>query len=83
MDNSKARPKIIKVDQNVVARTRGNHIENGWPHYSRRTGLCLCLDPCCLGINGCRCRGCKCKIMPGEYHTERSPLPLTSADIIL
>lgn len=71
----------VKVDQNNVARERGAHVENGWPHYSKWSGLCMCLDACCQGERGCKCKHCPCQRMP-ERHTERFPYPLASANII-
>lgn len=68
-----------KVDQNEVARMRGAHIPDGFPHYSHHSGLCMCLASCCMGANGCRCKGCICQQIP-EWHTDRSPLPLTLVD---
>lgn len=37
------------------------HSANGFPHIAAsgaHKGNCLCLDTCCFGPNGCRCRGC-------------------------
>lgn len=69
-----------KPDQNTVVRERGAHVDNGWPHYSRINGLCMCLDTCCQGERGCKCKSCLCRRLP-EWHTERRPLPLPLVDI--
>jgi hypothetical protein len=34
-------------------------------HISRRTGMCMCLDTCCQGDDGCKCKSCRCR--QGEY----------------
>ena len=72
-----------KRDINEVRRERGAHIENGWPHYSRYTGLCMCLDFCCQGEKGCKCKFCPCMKYPKiELHSARSPLALPLANTI-
>lgn len=52
-------------------RTKGSpmgHSENGWPHFSTKfPHFCMCLDSCCQGENGCKCRLCICRI-PGIEH---------------
>lgn len=78
--NYRGNPKR-KVDINAVVRERGAHVDNGWPHLSRHSKLCMCVDSCCQGANGCKCKMCLCQRLP-EWHTERSPYPLPSADII-
>jgi hypothetical protein len=70
-----------KVDQNEVARMRGAHIPNGFPHFSSITGRCMCLDSCCQGERGCKCKGCPCQAIP-DLHSESPLLPLISEDII-
>lgn len=72
-----------KADRNVTARERGTHIENGFPHFSTNSGMCMCLDPCCMGEKGCKCRSCPCRQFPEmELHSVISPLVLTSANTI-
>lgn len=34
----------------------GNH--NPVTHYSSKTGACMCIEKCCIGDGGCKCRGC-------------------------
>ncbi len=37
------------------------HTPLGWPHFVRsgpHAGNCLCLEKCCFGNSGCKCRGC-------------------------
>jgi hypothetical protein len=36
------------------------HIPNQFPHLNSKNGRCMCLNPCCLGPGGCRCRSCNC-----------------------
>jgi hypothetical protein len=37
------------------------HIENGFPHHSSiAPELCICLDECCNGPAGCKCKSCMC-----------------------
>jgi len=50
-----------RFDRVGTAQLQGRHIPNGFPHYSSRTGLCMCLDLCCQGIKGCRCKFCPCQ----------------------
>lgn len=39
----------------------------GWPHRDSK-GNCLCLNKCCLGDSGCKCRSC---LGESHAHTER------------
>jgi hypothetical protein len=50
-----------RFDRVGTAQSEGRHVPNGFPHYSSRTKLCMCLDLCCQGIRGCRCKYCPCK----------------------
>jgi hypothetical protein len=53
--------RSIKTDRILTAQTQGRHVPNGYPHYTSNTGLCMCLDPCCQGKSGCRCKYCPCQ----------------------
>jgi len=50
-----------RFDKVRTAQNQGRHVPNGYPHYSSRTGLCMCLDLCCHGSNGCKCKYCPCQ----------------------
>ena len=53
-----------------VERQRMGHSENGWPHFSGQFPFfCMCLDSCCQGESGCKCRHCVCRIA-GISHGE-------------
>ena len=44
------------------------HSENGWPHYSYKfPHFCMCLDSCCQGEAGCKCRQCICRLAGIEH----------------
>lgn len=58
-----------KADRAKIAQSRGTHVDNGWPHYSSITGLCMCFDPCCNNDQGCKCKYCPCRIL-GKDHSE-------------
>ena len=49
-----------KADRLAIAHSEGRHVPNGFPHFSSITGRCMCLDPCCNGVNGCKCKPCPC-----------------------
>jgi hypothetical protein len=59
----------VKSDRVLAAQMQGRHVPNGFPHYSSNTGLCLCIDLCCQGRNGCKCKFCPCQ-MAGKDHSE-------------
>jgi len=59
----------VKTDRILAAQQQGRHVINGFPHYSSNTGLCLCIDLCCQGKNGCKCKYCPCQ-MAGKDHSE-------------
>jgi hypothetical protein len=49
----------------------------GFPHFSTRTGACLCLRPCCWGPSGCKCKtGCS-----GVGHSS-CPAALAAAETV-
>jgi len=48
------------------------HIQNGFPHYSRISDLCMCLDNCCHSERGCICRTCQCRIRPNGHSRSAS-----------
>ena len=56
-----------KKDQREESRKESRHVDNGFPHYSSKTLMCMCLDSCCNGINGCKCRGCPCRTGQMEH----------------
>lgn len=56
-----------RADNLKIAQEQGRHVPNGFPHYSSKTGLCLCIDPCCQGKNGCRCKFCPCQITEKDH----------------
>lgn len=61
----------VKTDRILTAQTQGRHVPNGWPHYSTNNGLCMCLDLCCNGKSGCRCKFCPCQ-WGEQIHGKRS-----------
>lgn len=67
----------MRYDKIRSAQRQGRHVPNGWPHYSSRTGLCMCLDPCCMGESGCRCKFCPC-----QYGINNHELRLTLGNTI-
>lgn len=52
---------IRKADRLKISQEQGRHTQNGFPHYSSRTGLCMCLDLCCQNEKGCKCKFCPCQ----------------------
>lgn len=39
---------------------KNKHEDAGFPHFSSRTGHCMCDDTCCMRDAGCRCKQCPC-----------------------
>lgn len=56
-----------KTDKVKAAQSQGRHVPNGFPHYSSRTGLCMCLDLCCQGNRGCKCKFCPCHYSQNDH----------------
>jgi hypothetical protein len=48
------------------------HISDGFPHKSSITGLCMCLDACCQGEKGCKCKSCICQIVKKSHDEFKS-----------
>jgi hypothetical protein len=55
------------LDNNRTIRTKKdpvkrNHVNEGFPHFSSKFPYhCMCLDTCCHGEGGCKCKTCVCK----------------------
>jgi hypothetical protein len=69
MHNISIQSNKERADNVRRAQDRGTHVDNGWPHYSSHTGLCMCLDPCCQSKWGCKCKYCPC-IVTNLDHSE-------------
>jgi hypothetical protein len=62
---SQQKVRELKRSMKGIPKGKYRHDSTVGMHLSRRTGMCMCLDTCCQGDDGCKCKSCRCR--QGEY----------------